>query len=180
MVKTNTLDRRNINALTAPLRRLWLARAPQERRLLVVASGALVLGLVVWLLTIGSQSSAALRASLPALRMQAATFEQQAAELEILRSVPAPPTPDAPLLPLIQETIGSAALSGMLSTIEPLGPEQVVVVFGAIEFSTWLAWIAVLEQQDVRVEQVRVETLATSAVPGLVSVAATLGRVGAL
>ena len=178
-MKTKTLHRRNIDTLTAPVRRLWLARAPQERRLLAVATGVVVVGLVVWLLAVGSQASTALRGSLPALRMQAVTFEQQAAELEILRSVPAPTRPDAPLLPLIQETIASAALSGMLSTIEPLGPEQVVVVFGAIEFSTWLAWIAVLEQQNVRVEQVRVETLATSAVPGLVSVAATLGRVGA-
>lgn len=178
-MKTKTLDRRSINTVTAPLRRLWLARAPQERRLLAVASGVMVVGFVVWLLAIGNQASTALRGSLPALRMQAITFEQQAAELEVLRSVPAPTLADAPLLPLIQETIASAAMSGMLSTIEPLGPEQVVVVFGAIEFSTWLAWISVLEQQDVRVEQVRVETLATIAVPGLVSVAATLGRVGA-
>ncbi|MDO9318575.1 MAG: type II secretion system protein GspM [Gammaproteobacteria bacterium] len=165
--------------MTASLRRLWLARAPQERRLLVVAAGVVLVGLLAWLLAVGSQASTALRDSLPALRMQAITFEQQAAELEILRSVPAPTIPDASLLPLIQETIASAAMSGMLSTIEPLGPEQVVVVFGAIEFSVWLAWIAVLEQQNVRVEQVRVEALATSPVPGLVSVAATLGRVGA-
>lgn len=165
--------------MTAPLRRLWLARAPQERRLLVVAAGVVLVILLAWLLAVGSQASTALRGSLPALRMQAITFEQQAAELEILRGVPAPTIPDAPLLPLIQETIASAAMSGMLSTIEPLGPEQVVVVFGAIEFSVWLAWIAVLEQQNVRVEQVRVEALATSPVPGLVSVAATLGRVGA-
>ncbi|MDO8271882.1 MAG: type II secretion system protein GspM [Gammaproteobacteria bacterium] len=165
--------------MTAPLRRLWLARTPQERRLLVIAASVVLVILLAWLLVVGSQASTALRGSLPALRMQAITFEQQAAELEILRSVPAPTIPDAPLLPLIQETIASAAMSGMLSTIEPLGPEQVVVVFGAIEFSVWLAWIAVLEQQNVRVEQVRVETLATSPVPGLVSVAATLGRVGA-
>jgi type II secretory pathway component PulM len=45
-----------------------------------------------------------------------------------------------------------------------------------VSFADWLAWLATLQSQQVRVEAARVEALAT---PGMVSVTATLTRGGA-
>jgi type II secretory pathway component PulM len=45
-----------------------------------------------------------------------------------------------------------------------------------VSFVDWLAWLATLQAQQVRVEAARVEALAA---PGMVSVTATLTRGGA-
>ena len=50
------------------------------------------------------------------------------------------------------------------------------VAFGAVSFADWLAWLAALQAQQVRLEAARVEALAA---PGMVSVTGTLTRGGA-
>ena len=50
---------------------------------------------------------------------------------------------------------------------------QVQVVFGSVAFADWLAWIASLQTQHIRLDSSRIEALST---PGLVGVTATFVR----
>jgi len=50
---------------------------------------------------------------------------------------------------------------------------QVQVVFGAVAFAEWLAWVASLQAERIRLDTGRIETLST---PGMVGVTATFTR----
>ena len=60
-----------------------------------------------------------------------------------------------------------------LVRIDAPDANQVKVDFGALPFADWLAWVASLQAQQVRLDTCRIEALST---PGLVSVTATLVR----
>jgi len=177
-MKTSMLSGKNppvktINSMPLSLQRRWLARAPQERKLIIAVAAVLLAGLYLWLLYAGSQTSSAMRASLPGLRMQAHTLELQAAEIESLRLLPMPTGSDSALLPWVQTSAANAGLTEMLTSIEARGVDQVAIEFGAIPFSVWLDWISTLGQQNIQVESVHIESLTA---PGLVSVSLLLNR----
>lgn len=159
--------------MKAKLRDFWLSRAPRER--VVMAILAVVAGVAsyIWLVQTADQAQTRLRTSVPALRVQAAQLEQQAAELERLRAAPAISTSQTDLRTLVQEQADAAGLSHALLRIDAPEANQVVVVFGAVPFAEWLDWIAGLRTQHVRLDTCRIEALST---PGLVSVTANLTR----
>jgi type II secretory pathway component PulM len=161
--------------LTAPLRRLWLARTPQERKALAFGTLVLFVLLYMWLLQAGRAARSSLEDSVLTLRTQAATLEQQAGELEQFRTMPPVPAADVALLPLVQTAAANAGLTDLLLHSQALDADQVTLSFGAIPFATWLQWIDTLQVQHIRVASTRIETLST---PGLVSVTATLMRPG--
>jgi len=159
--------------MKAKLRTLWQSRAPRER--VVIAVLAVLAGVASYVLLVqtADRAHARLRASVPALRAQAARLEQQAGELERLRSAPPVAASKTDLRTLVQAQAGAAGLSRALVRIDAPDANQVVVVFGAVAFADWLNWVAGLTAQQVRLEVCRVEALST---PGLVSVTATLVR----
>ena len=159
--------------MNAKLRTLWQSRAPRER--VVIAVLALLAGVAsyVWLVQAADRAHTRLRASVPALRAQAARLEQQAGDLERLRSTPPAAASKTDLRTLVQAQAGAAGLSRALVRIDAPDANQVVVVFGAVAFADWLNWVAGLTAQQVRLDVCRVEALST---PGLVSVTATLVR----
>lgn len=159
--------------MNANLRRLWQSRAPRERVVIAVLAVLAGAALYVWLVHSADRAHTRLRASVPALRAQAARLEQQAAELERLRVAPAASVSQTDLRTLVQAQAGAAALSRALVRIDAPDANQVVVVFGAVAFADWLNWVASLKSQQVRLDVCRVEALST---PGLVSVTATLVR----
>ncbi len=73
----------------------------------------------------------------------------------------------------MQARIDAAGLAPALVSIEAPDANQVKVVFGALPFADWLAWVASLQAQQVRLDASRIEAMST---PGLVSVTATLVR----
>jgi type II secretory pathway component PulM len=156
-----------------PLRNLWLARSPQERKALGAGGALLFLLLYVWLLQAGGAARATLQDSVLSLRSEAAALEQQAVELEQLRSLPSVSTSETGLLPLLQTATANAGLTDLLLRSEALDNDQVSMTFGAIPFATWLRWVDELQAQNIRVASARIEALST---PGLVSVTATLSR----
>lgn len=164
---------KTINSIPLSLQRLWMARSPQERKLIIAIAAVVLSGLYAWLLYSAGQTGSALRANLPGLRMQAHSIELQATEIESLRTLPMPVASDSALLPLVQTSAANAGLTEMLTSIEARGVEQVFVEFGAIPFSTWLDWVSALSQQNIRVESVRMEALTAR---GLVSVSVVLNR----
>lgn len=159
--------------MRAQLLKLWESRAPRER--VVIAALAVVLGiaLYVWLVQSAGQARVQLGTSVTMLRAQAAPLDQQAIEYERLRAAPAATASTTDLHTLVQARVGEAGLASALVSIDAADANQVKVVFGHLSFADWLAWVASLQAQHVRLDACRIEALPT---PGLVSVTATLVR----
>lgn len=159
--------------MRALLRKAWESRSPRERA--IVAALAVMLGAVlyVWLVQSAGRDRVQLRASVTTLRAQAARLDQQALEYGRLRAAPAAAASTTDLRTLVQARIDAAGLAPALVRIEAPDANQVKVVFGALPFADWLAWVASLQAQQVRLDASRIEAMST---PGLVSVTATLVR----
>ena len=159
--------------MNAQLRKFWEARSPRERAIVAVVAallGALVYCLLVYSMT---RSRPQLRASVLALRSDAALLDRQASEIERLRTMPAPVASQTDLRTLIQAQAGSAGLASALVRIEAPEANRVQVVFGAIAFPDWLNWVVSLNSQHIRLDTCRIEALTK---PGLVSITATFVR----
>ncbi len=155
------------------LRELWESRAPRERVVLILLAVVLGVALYSWLVHSAYRARAQLGASVTSLRAQAARLNQQAAELERLRAMPKPTPSQSDLRTLVQAQVGAAGLTHGLTRIDASGANQVQVLFGAVAFADWLAWVAGLQSQQVRLDACRVEALSA---PDLVSVTATFTR----
>lgn len=159
--------------MKAMLGRAWRSRSPRER--IVIAAVVALLGAAsyLWLVHSATRARGQLGASVAALRTQAERLDQQAAEYERLRQVAAPAAAAGDLRALLQARADAARLSGALTRIESTGADHVSLTLGALPFADWLAWIAALQAQHVRLESARIEALAA---PGQVSVTATFAR----
>ena len=73
----------------------------------------------------------------------------------------------------MQAQLESAGLARSLLRIEAVDASQVRVVFGAVPFYEWLAWVENMQSQQIRLDTTRIEALTTA---GLVSVTATFVR----
>jgi general secretion pathway protein M len=159
--------------MKAALRRLWQSRAPRERIVIAVLTAVLGAALYAWLLHSADRARGQLRASVATLRTQAALLEQQAAEYQRLRAMPAPAASPTDLRALVQAQADAERLSGTLTRIDAPDADRVRIAFGAVSFADWLGWNAALQGQHVRLEAARIEALAA---PGLVSITATFAR----
>lgn len=162
--------------MTASLRRIWHSRAPRERVAVAVLAAIVAMACYFWLLHSADRARSQLRASVATLRTQAALLDQQASEHQRLRTAAPPPASPTDLRTLVQARIDAAFPSGALTRIESQDADRVRVALGAVSFADWLAWVAALQAQQVRIETARVEALAA---PGMVSATATLARSGA-
>jgi type II secretory pathway component PulM len=107
------------------------------------------------------------------LRTQSTQLDQQIIEYTQVQTAPPINASTSELKTLVQAQANQAGLASALGRIDALDTNQVVVVFGAVAFNTWLHWVADLQAQHVRLSVCRIETLSTT---GLVSVTATLVR----
>lgn len=159
--------------MRAQLRKAWESRSPRQRAIIAALAAVLGAALYVWLVQSAGQARARLHASVTTLRTQAARLDQQALEYGRLRAAPAATASPTDLRTLVQARVGDAGLARALVRIDAPDASQVTVVFGALPFADWLAWIASLQAQQVRLDACRIEALST---PGQVSVTATLVR----
>lgn len=159
--------------MKARLRKLWESRSPRDRVLIAVL--AAVVGAVLYLVLVQSayRARAQLGSSVSVLRAQALRLDADANELARARAAPAAPAPQTDLRTQVQAQAGAAGLARALLRIDARDADQVQVVFGSVAFADWLAWIATLQAQHIRLDTSRIEALTT---PGLVSVTATLTR----
>ncbi len=162
-----------LGAVRATFVNFWNARAPRERAIIAALAAVGGIALCLWVLVSADRTRLQLRASVATLRVQAASLERQAAELERLRTAPAAAASKSDLRNLVRSESNAAGLSGALGRLESQDADHIHVSFGAVAFADWLAWVAHLQTQQVRLEACRIEALST---PGLVSVTATLGR----
>jgi len=152
---------------------IWKSQSPRQRAVMAVLALMAGAALYLWIVLSADQARTQLRVTVAMLRAQSASLEQQAVELGRLRGMPAKPASQSDVLALVQTQAGAAGLSGMLTRIEAMDSNQVKVVFGAVPFADWLAWVGALQSLQMRLDTCRIEALST---PGLVSVTANFVR----
>ena len=157
------------------LRVAWQSRAPRERMVLLLLGAVISAVLYGWFMDAAGRERSRLRDSVTTLRLQAAGLEEQAVEYARLRAAPAATASSIELRALVQARIGAAGLTSAVLRMDSPADNRVIVTFGSLPFADWMAWIASLQGQQVRLEACRIEALST---PGLVSVSATLARGG--
>lgn len=151
----------------------WAARSPRDRVVIAVLAAVVGAALYLWLVQSAYRARIQLDVSVTALRAQAARLNLDATELERVRALPAPPAAQTDLRALVQARAESAGLARALLRIDAPDAHQVQVVFGAVGFAEWLAWVASLQGEHIRLDTARIEALST---PGMVGVTATLAR----
>lgn len=161
--------------MNARVREAWQSRAPLERAIIALLAVLLATVLYAWLVWSAGQAREQLRTSVLVLEKQAALLDSQALEYARLRATPPATTSPGDLRPLVQARVADAGLAPALTSIDAVDANQVRVVFGALPFADWLAWVANLQAQQVRLDHCRIEALST---PGMVGVSATFMRAG--
>jgi general secretion pathway protein M len=155
------------------LRKLWESRSPRDRIVIAVLAALVGTVLYLWLIQAATQARTRLGSSLPVLRAQALHLDRDATELERVRTARVPPTPQTDLRTQVQAQATASGLAGALLRIDAADANQAQVVFGSVAFADWLAWVAALQAQNIRLSTTRIEALST---PGLVSVTASFTR----
>jgi general secretion pathway protein M len=155
------------------LLKIWESRSPRDRVVIAIVAAVVGAALCFWLAQSAYRARAQLGASLTVLRAQATGLNLDATELVRVRAVPAPPASQTDLRTLVQARAEAAGLARALVRIDAPEANQVQVVFGAVAFPEWLAWVASLQAEHIRLDTGRIEALST---PGMVGVTATLTR----
>jgi general secretion pathway protein M len=155
------------------LRNFWASRTPRERVFVIVMTMVVGCALYIWLWQSSNQARRQAAAAVRSLSSQTLRFEQDAAEYERLRSLPAVTASNTPLREVVQAQTDAAGLSKAQIRIDAPEPNRVQVVFGAVAFTDWLAWLASLQAQQIRLDSCRIEALSSA---GMVGVTATLVR----
>jgi general secretion pathway protein M len=159
--------------MRARLRKIWESRSPRDRVLIAILAAVVAAVLYLWLMQSAQSARTQLGASLSVLRAQAMRLDLDATELARVRAMPVPPAAQTDLRTLIQARADAAGLARALVRIDAPDANQVQVVFGAVAFAEWLAWVASLQAERIRLDTGRIEALST---PGMVGVTATFTR----
>ena len=157
--------------MKALLHRLWQSRSSTERTVIVALALVLVVALYVWFALAATRARGPLVASVTTLRAQAVRLDQQAMQYEQLRNAPRPPAPQSDVRALVQAQASAAGLS--LTRVDAVDANQARATFAAVAYADWLAWVASLQAQNVRLDACRIEALPS---PGLVTATATFVR----
>jgi general secretion pathway protein M len=159
--------------MRARLRKLWQSRSPRDRVMIAVLAAVVGAALYLSLLQSAYRARTLLGASVSRLQVQAQRLDADANDLARARAAPAAPAPQSDLRTQLQAQAGAAGLAQALLRIDAQNADQVQAVFGSVPFADWLAWVATLQAQRIRIDSSRIEALST---PGLVSVTATFTR----
>ncbi len=159
--------------MKARLAKMWESRSPRDRVVIAILAAIVGAAVYFWLAQSAYRARTQLGASLTALHAQATRLNLDAIELERVRAVPAPATSQTDLRTLVQARAEAAGLARALLRIDAPDANQVQVVFGAVAFSEWLAWVASLQTEHIRLDTGRIEALSA---PGMVGVTATFTR----
>ena len=159
--------------MKARLLKLWESRSPRDRLVIAILVAVVGAALYLWLLQSAYRARTQLGTSVTLLRAQATRLNLDATELERVRAIPAPPASQTDLRTLVQARVEAAGLARALVRIDAPDPNQVQLVFGAVAFAEWLAWVASLQGEHIRLDTGRIEALST---PGMVGVTATFTR----
>ena len=159
--------------MRARLRQIWESRSPRDRVLIAILAAVVAAVLYLWLAQSAQRARTQLGASLSVLRAQAIRLDLDATELERVRAMPLPPAAQTDLRTLMQTRAEAAGLARALVRIDAADANQVQVVFGAVAFADWLAWVAGLQAERSRLDTAWAQDMSTA---GMLGVAATFIR----
>ncbi|MFY9327466.1 MAG: type II secretion system protein GspM [Georgfuchsia sp.] len=159
--------------MKARLSKLWESRSPRDRVIITVLAALVSALLYLLLVQSAYRARTQLGESVTILRGQALRLDADANEYARVRAVRPPPPAQMDLRTQIQAQTDAAGLARALLRIDARDADQVQVVFGSVPFSDWLAWVASLQAQHIRLDTARIEALST---PGLVSITAAFTR----
>ncbi len=155
------------------IRKFLVSHTPRERAVLTGVAVFLGVALYLSFLHWADRHRQRLHSSVAALRIQALHLDRHAAELAHLRAAPPTVASTTHLRTVMQDRAGAAGLAPALTRTDAPDAHHATLVFGAVPFQDWLAWVASLQSQKIRVVTCRIEALSTA---GLVSVTATFTR----
>ena len=159
--------------MMAAWRRLLSGRSARERAVAALVTCVVAALCYAWFIATADRARTRLEAGAATLRAQVRVLESQAAEVERLRALTPARASYTELRALVQSQAEAGGLARALVRVDVLDAGRVQVVFGAVRFSDWLAWVAAMQAQQARVESTRIEAMSA---PGLVSVTTTLVR----
>lgn len=160
-------------------KRHWDGRTARERR--AITLGALILSPLFAYFLLWQPAHVAntkLRASVPAMRVQAAHLHAQAVEVETLRHHPHPAVLDPNALKTaIEESAERHQMRNAITSLDAQQPNAVRITLAAVSFEQWLNWLRSLQQE----QHIRAESAGIVALPqaGMVKINATLTNGGA-
>ena len=141
----------------SPLARLthvWQAISPRERRLVLLAGGVVVIGLVVGLLDWSRGERARLARSLPRAEAQLEQVQEAATEITRLRGETATPRAAGPAL--LEAAQASAKSRGLGLVLQSTGDG--LQVKGQASLDAFVDWLAALQRdQGLRVQRLEVQ-----------------------
>jgi type II secretory pathway component PulM len=155
------------------LAELWAERSARERSVLAAgAAVALVLALYGLLWEPGLKASAKLGVALPRLRAQVEDMRAQQKEiLQLRKTAGTTASQVADLRALLRAAVARGPLAAAAPSIEWQSNDRVVFAAAAVDFDSWLQWIAGVQRElGIRLESCTVTALGE---PGRVRVEAS-------
>lgn len=158
----------------------WLLLRPRER--LVLIGGGLILTavLVIFLFWLPLQERLLQQKQIVAERVVTLQWMQQAAvEVEQWHAsqagrIKTEQNGAGSILSLVDQTARNQGLGDALKQVEPEGTERVRLSFDKLSFDKFMAWLALLDQEnDIHVQQLTIQGEGT---PGYVQARMVLGR----
>ena len=153
----------------------WQARNPRERIILASLAALVLLTLLyAYLWQPLAEQRAALRKSLPAMRIASTQFQAQADEAARLKAQAAATTMN--VLDAIESGAKARNLRDKLASINAVDGNHVRMVSAGISFDDWLSWAKELQLQGIRIDSVQINRLPDST--GQVKLLATFSGPG--
>ncbi len=138
----------------ARLGQAWHAISPRERRLVLIATGVVLVGLVVSLLDWSLSQRGRLARSLPRAEAQLEQVQEAATELTRLRGQAAPQRAAGPAL--LDAAQASAKSRGLGLALQATGDG--LQIKGQASLDAFVDWLAVLQRdQGLRVQRLEVQ-----------------------
>lgn len=136
------------------LRQAWQSISPRERRLVLIAGGVVLVGLVVSLLDWSHSQRTRLTRSLPRAEAQLEQVQEAATELTRLRGQTAPQRAAGPAL--LEAAQASAKSRGLGLALQATGDG--LQIKGQAGLDAFVDWLAVLQRdQGLRVQRLEVQ-----------------------
>ncbi|MDD3326386.1 MAG: type II secretion system protein GspM [Zoogloea sp.] len=140
--------------LISRLRQAWQSISPRERRLVLIAGGVVLLGLVVSLLDWSRSERGRLTRSLPRAEAQLEQVQEAATELTRLRGQTAPQRAAGPAL--LEAAQVSAKSRGLGLALQATGDG--LQIKGQASLDAFVDWLAMLQRdQGLRVQRLEVQ-----------------------
>lgn len=127
----------------------WQARAPRERRALLLMTIVVLLAMAVQILWSAHRARERLHREVPALRAELAAMQAQALEWRRLRAQgePMPMLSDAALDAAVRASLAGLNGSGSALTSRLIGSRQIALQ-GQVDFDRWVDWLAQMQSSQ--------------------------------